>query len=563
MTPSERSKARIERLLMLHETHSLGEDEALELEQLLRQSAAARAHLVASARLTSQLAREANIQNRRRRNTWLGASTTAAAAALLALWLVPGAREQATSSRVDPSALSAPNGARSKRDPATAGLPEATRATEQGSKATQKPLPTAPKRAGSQLAAGSNAAEPHSERDEPAAGSGMQTATQATLSASHKAKPELWTQAKDSFGIPEALPEWVARSLLIHRSTPSGVARWNQPTWRCAGAQRYILQGAQAGIAARDVSWIHDGWKAVAPVFARQTETGGVQDSAVCLAQFLQALMETLRALEGSSVDHGLQAEIAALDPRIKSAVTWLTKRKDLSASVKNVNRANPWDLTLTTAAVLADASQTQSDAELKSRAITLADSALEDQGLDGRFYLNGVHDSLHQTHQVAAALHLAAVLPLPRYVEAARKGGQWLRTRVREDGNIDLAGNRRTPVCNRQSPGVCTISHYQELRRALIKHAVRFGESASWEAADRVRAFLARTFRGPYWQRRFAAPQKPAGDQAADAPDQHENDDDNDDGETDDGETDDGETDDGDARRSPQKPTSPSGLKP
>jgi len=232
--------------------------------------------------------------------------------------------------------------------------------------------------------------------------------------------------------------------------------------WIEAGTQRGSCRAVITGIVTDDLAYADDAWRGIEETFAHQREDGGFEvgerpngksakpfGAAVETSYFfLQELGRAIFVIRESPYESHFRARIAALEPKIRQATTFISAGFDtiITNSSRAVNRiviaAKAFGLC---GLVLNDETLIATSRKLIDHALTLRDK-------NGVFIENGGRDSSYNAVSILFGQVLALHLPIPDYESALSKAVAWQLTRIRDSGEVDVTGNTRTGVGKEKS---------------------------------------------------------------------------------------------------------------
>jgi hypothetical protein len=286
--------------------------------------------------------------------------------------------------------------------------------------------------------------------------------------------------------------------------TNARAARWIE-----AGTQRGSCRAVIVGVVTDDLAYADDAWRGIEETFAHQRADGGFEandrpngTSAKSLGNsvetayfFLQELGRAILVIRESPHEAHFHARIVELEPKLRRATVFLSGGYDtiIPKVGHTVNRlviaAKAFGLC---GLVLNDNALIAKSRKLIARALTLRDA-------DGVFIENGGRDSSYNSVTILFGQVLALHLALPEFEAALPKAVAWQLTRIRENGEVDVAGNTRTGVGKEPSYwGEPKQVNYSEVAQALTIYGLAHNDPDCLAAADRV-------FR--YWQSHKATP--------------------------------------------------------
>ena len=268
--------------------------------------------------------------------------------------------------------------------------------------------------------------------------------------------------------------------------------------WLEAGPQRGSCRGVIAAVVADDLAKADDAWRGIDVAFSHQRPDGGFEadmrpNGKSAKAQgpatetaffFLQELGRMILVIRESPHEAHFHDRIAKLEPKIRKACAFITAGYDtiIANSSKAVNRivlaAKAFG---TCGLVLQDDSLIATSRKLIKHALTLRDA-------EGVFIENGGRDSSYNVVSVFYGQILALHLDIPEFEAALPAAVKWELTRIKENGEVEVAGNSRTGVGKETSySGQPKNVNYNEVIFALTLYGMVHHDQAALNAADRV----------------------------------------------------------------------------
>jgi hypothetical protein len=272
-------------------------------------------------------------------------------------------------------------------------------------------------------------------------------------------------------------------------------------SWLEAGPQRGSCRGVIAAVVAGDLAKADDSWRGIEVAFAHQLPDGGFEAEIRPNGQsakakgpatetaffFLQELGRMILVIRESPYEAHFHDRIAALEPKIRQACAFISAGYDtiIANSSKAVNRiilaAKAFG---TCGLVLHDDALIVISHKLIAHALTLRDA-------EGVFIENGGRDSSYNTVSIFYGQVLALHLEIPEFEAVLPAAVKWELTRVKDTGEVEVAGNSRTGVGKEHSySGAPKNVNYNEVIYALTYYGLVHHDPAALAAADRVFAY-------------------------------------------------------------------------
>jgi hypothetical protein len=256
-----------------------------------------------------------------------------------------------------------------------------------------------------------------------------------------------------------------------------------------------------AAVVADDLAMADAAWRGIEVAFAHQREDGGFDaeirpngqsaragGAAVETAYFfLQELGRAILVIQQSPHEAHFHARIATVKPRLRRACDFIAAGYPtiIQNSSHAVNRiiiaAKAFG---TCGLVLADDKLVATSRKLIAHALTLRDKG-------GVFIENGGRDSSYNVVSIFFGQALALHVALPDFEAALPQAVAWQLTKIRDTGEVDVAGNTRTGVGKEKSyTGQPKEVNYNEVVFALTYYGLAHRDQAALSAAGRVFAF-------------------------------------------------------------------------
>jgi len=299
------------------------------------------------------------------------------------------------------------------------------------------------------------------------------------------------------------IPKERLHRLMWDRPDASGFMGSNRQAgrWIEAGTQRGSCRSLIYAVVQGDLAAADDAWRGIEVTFAHQRADGGFEagerpngtsakpfGAAVETAFFfLQELGRAILVIRESPYEAHFHDRIAALEPKVRQAMTFLTSGYDtiIANSSHAVNRI------IIAAKAFGLCGLVLNDDTLVATSRRLIAYALTRRDQEGVFIENGGRDSSYNAVSILFGQVLALHLPLPDLEAALPKAVTWQLTRIHESGEVEVAGNTRTGVGKEKSYfGQPKNVNYSEVVQALTIYGLARGDQAALAAADRVLAF-------------------------------------------------------------------------
>jgi len=276
------------------------------------------------------------------------------------------------------------------------------------------------------------------------------------------------------------------------RPDQNGMVSYNRDGFKSPEFQRGAIHYMIRAIVRKDTTCVDEGWLAIDAAFRFQTENGSFSRKGTphggpsAVAFWLADLSQALLILRESELGPKYQTRIDQLMPKIGMAARWLAqpqyrdrlKREDADTPNRLLFDALAYGLS----GILLD------DADLQTMGRQFVDLAMARyRSCDGVFLEKGGPDS---SYQAVAALKLQIwVIHFPdKKLDAAiDRAVAWERSRVKENGQVEVSGNTRTGLGQEQWMGHDKGVNLSEITLCLLYHYARTGDEQSLAAARRI----------------------------------------------------------------------------
>lgn len=283
----------------------------------------------------------------------------------------------------------------------------------------------------------------------------------------------------------------------------NGLTGTNRVTgkWLEAGPQRGSCRAVIAAVVADDLRAADDAWRGIDVAFAHQRADGGFEaeirpngasarpfGAAVETAYFfLQELGRMVLVIRQSPHEAHFHDRMVALEPKMRRACAFISSGYDtiIASSSHAVNRIIIAAKAFGTCGLaLHDDALVATSRKLIAHALTLRDK-------DGVFIEHGGRDSSYNVVSILFGQVLALHVALPEFEAALPAAVAWELTRIKESGEVEVAGNTRTGVGKEKSySGQPKNVNYNEVVLALTFYGLAHQDRAALAAADRVFAY-------------------------------------------------------------------------
>jgi hypothetical protein len=271
-----------------------------------------------------------------------------------------------------------------------------------------------------------------------------------------------------------------------------GMVGDNREKFRSPELQRGAMQLMLRSIATEDRKGIEAGFRTIDATFEHQTEQGnfardgGPVGGPSAVAFWLCELDQAILVLRESEFSKEYKDQVDRLLPKIHKAAEWLAQdkyRERLAREDADTPNRLLFDaLALGLSGLLAD------DEKLKEQGREFVDLAMKKyRESDGVFLEKGGHDS---SYQAVAALKLQVWLtyfPDEKLEPVVKKAIAWELGRVKETGEVEVAGNTRTGLKQEKWQGRYKEVNLSEITFCFLYDHARTGNEESLNAAKKI----------------------------------------------------------------------------
>lgn len=272
--------------------------------------------------------------------------------------------------------------------------------------------------------------------------------------------------------------------------------------WYEAGMQRGGCRMVIGAVLDGDTARADAAWKAIEVTFAHQLDDGGFESNlkpgdtfpatkverveTACF--FLQECSRAILIIQASPRAPQFKERIDALLPKLKHAGEFIESGRD--ALVWKVGHTA--NRLLIAAKAFGLTGIVLKDETLKASAGKLVEEALKRRDEGGVFIENKGRDSSYDAVCMLMAQVLSIYLPNPALDDAVQKTMAWLRTRVEDDGKVQVEGNTRTGVGKEASPlaGHPKQVNYPEVAQTFAFYSQLHDDPACLKIAKKVDAY-------------------------------------------------------------------------
>ncbi|MEI8348971.1 MAG: hypothetical protein WCI77_02360 [Candidatus Omnitrophota bacterium] len=269
---------------------------------------------------------------------------------------------------------------------------------------------------------------------------------------------------------------------------------WLHPRFQMPAAL-YLIVAASQGSESR----ANDAWRAIDAVFERQTEAGNFQlgsfngkkpgrmDDLSGVSFWLNSLCHAILVVQQSDMAAAFDERIKVLMPKIKKTAYWLAdgcdelKSYDVQAANRLFHDANAFGFS----------GLLLNDENLKSIGRDFLEAGLKLQREDGVFMEKGGHDSGYQAVSLMLLQSYAIYFPEERLNQAIERGIKWELSRVKDNGEIEVAGNTRTGLGQEEFFGKIKDVSYESAVLAFLYYAGRTGSQDTTATAERIYKYV------------------------------------------------------------------------
>lgn len=314
--------------------------------------------------------------------------------------------------------------------------------------------------------------------------------------------------ASSEYDLLRRFPPPVLSGLITNVSLPDaqGFVGYHQRDgrWYEAGMQRGGCWQLIGAVVAGDRARADAAWKSVETTFAHQVEDGGflsvrkpgdahepTKPERVETAFFyLQELGHAILVIEASPLAPHFRERIAALKPKIRRACAFIQAGYD-GIILKAGHTANRMFIA---AKAFGLCGLILEDEELKKSSRKLVAVALARRDADGVFLEKGGRDSSYNAVSLLMAQVLALYQPDAELEAALARAMAWQRSRIRPNGEVEIAGNTRTGSGQEQMMGKPKGVNYREVALAFAYFGLIRNDAEALALAEKVITFTRST---------------------------------------------------------------------
>lgn len=313
--------------------------------------------------------------------------------------------------------------------------------------------------------------------------------------------PLLATGTESEYSLLRRLPAPVLSGMItnLEPADPRGFVGFHKRDgqWYEAGMQRSGCWQLIGAVVAGDVARADAAWKTIETTFEHQVEDGGflsvrkpgdthepTRPERVETAFFyLQELGHAILVVEASPLADHFRERITALKPKMRRACAFIQSGYDgiIEKAGHTANRM------FIAAKAFGLCGQILDDEELKKSSRKLVAVALAKRDADGVFIERGGRDTSYN----AVSLLMGQVLNLYQHDEkmddAFARAMAWQRTRIRPDGEVEVAGNTRTGLGQEHMMGHPKGINFREVSLALAYFGMTHNDPEALALAEKV----------------------------------------------------------------------------
>lgn len=293
------------------------------------------------------------------------------------------------------------------------------------------------------------------------------------------------------------------QEILLERGEPdeNGYVGFHQrdKTWYEAGMQRGGCRLLISAVVDGDERRADAAWRAIEVTFSHQLEDGGFLSNpkpgetiappkverveTACF--FLQECSRALLVIRDSPMAPHFQERVDALLPKLRRATAFIESGRE--ALVWKVGHTA--NRLLIAAKAFGLSGVLLNDDSLKASAGTLVAEALKRRDADGVFIEKGGRDTSYDAVCMLMGQVLGIYLPNAGLDDAIHKTMAWLRTRIKDTGEVMVDGNTRTGIGKEGSvvSGHPKQVNYREVAQALAYYGLLHSDEAALKLAENV----------------------------------------------------------------------------
>jgi len=238
-----------------------------------------------------------------------------------------------------------------------------------------------------------------------------------------------------------------------------------------AGNQRGGTYTLAMGIALQRPEWIEEGWRVVDVTFAHQNADGSlgdpVDDRATSVAFFMCWCSRALGLIQASEYAADNRQRMDALLPKVRQVCQWLSGQ---TTALDKANAHAP-----NRCFIIADAFALSGlllhDSDLQRLAARYLELGLKSyRAADGVFMEKGGGDSSYQAVSIMVLMYYRLHVAEPRLDKILAKAVAWELTKVRNNGEVSVAGNTRTGLKQETWQG-----HYKDVDIVAVTQGLAY----------------------------------------------------------------------------------------
>jgi hypothetical protein len=271
--------------------------------------------------------------------------------------------------------------------------------------------------------------------------------------------------------------------------------------WYEAGMQRGGCRMLIGAVVSGDEKRADAAWRAIDATFAHQIDDGGFlsnlkpndtapptkADRVETAFFFLQELGRAILIIQASPMEAHFHDRIQTLEPKLRRATAFLQSGFD-GIVLKCGHTANRL---LIAAKAFGLCGVVLNDDALKASSAKLVEAALKRRDEDGVFIERGGRDSSYNAVSLLMGQVLLLYIPNPELDAAMVKTMAWERTRIKDTGEVEVAGNTRTGVGREKGiSGKPKEVNYPEVAQALCYFGMVHDDPSAIALAKKVQAW-------------------------------------------------------------------------
>ncbi len=290
-------------------------------------------------------------------------------------------------------------------------------------------------------------------------------------------------------------PEALSRIAFIGRPDAKGLVGRNRDGWLHVRMQASGAFYLTAAAALGNPKASEEAWRTVEATFEHQLPEGNFQsgaflgnlpnesDDLVGVSYYLADLCQALLVVQDSVLAETFRQRIEKLKPRVQRAARWLGQGKE---TLEEFNADVP-DRLFNNAQAFALAGLFLQDDELRNLGKHFLERGLKTVRDDGVITEKRGHDSSYQATSLVRMQIYSIYVHDDRLSAAIDRAAAWELSRIKPNGEVDVAGNTRTGLGQERFLGRDKNVNYSDVVLAMSYYGARSGNQDYVTAAQRA----------------------------------------------------------------------------